>query len=408
MNYNEALNYIHSLEVFGSRPGLERIKELLSVLGNPQNDCRFIHVAGTNGKGSVCTMLSSALLAAGYKTGLYISPYVTCFRERIQINGEYIGEDDLARLTERVKATGVTVTEFEFITSIAFLYYKEQGCDVVVLETGLGGRLDATNVIEKPLVSVITGIGLDHTGVLGDTATQIAFEKCGIIKKGCPVCTTHAQNAEALTVIKSFGEPIMPDPAQLAVKESSLSGNTFIYKGEEYTTKLIGTHQIENALVVIEALAGCGLAVDTADVKKGIANATFPARLERLCESPIVLLDGAHNPHGAKALERVLCKLQNITLITGMMRDKDCAQVMGILATHCDRIITVTVKENPRSIPADELAQLASHYCENVTSAADYKEALMKTRGDATVVIAGSLYLASAIRPLALEFYNQP
>ena len=406
MNYNEALNYIHSLEVFGSRPGLTRISELLNALGNPQKDIKFIHVAGTNGKGSVCTMTSCALRSAGYKTGLYISPYVTCFRERIQINGEYIEEEALARLTEKVKQTGIEVTEFEFITAVAFLYYKEQNCDVVVLETGLGGRLDATNVIDKPLLSVITGIDMDHTGVLGNTYEKIAHEKCGIIKKGCPVCTTYKQHPEVMNVISGYKTPIVPDKTQLKVFDCNLSGNTFIYKGKEYSTKLIGEHQIENALLVIEVLNNCGLSVSYEQIKDGISKAAFPARLERICENPTVLLDGAHNPHGAKALERVITKLENVTLIMGMMKDKDCEEVVKILVPHCKRILTVTVAENPRTISAKDLAVIASKYCKDVTPCESYEETLAKVRGDETVVIAGSLYLASAIRPLAVKTYN--
>ena len=406
MNYSDALNYIHSLEVFGSRPGLTRISELLEVLGNPQNDIKFIHVAGTNGKGSVCTMMSYALRSAGYKTGLYISPYVTCFRERIQINGEYIAEKALARLTEKVRNTGIEVTEFEFITALAFLYYKEQNCDVVVLETGLGGRLDATNVIENPLLSVITGIDMDHMGVLGDTYEKIAHEKCGIIKNGCPVCTTYKQRPEVMKVISGYKSPIVPDEAQLKVLDCNLSGNKFIYKGKEYGTTLIGEHQIENAILVIEVLENCGLPVSYEQVKEGIAKTTFPARLERIGEKPTVLLDGAHNPHGAKALERVLAKLDNITLIMGMMKDKDCEEVVKILVPHCKRVLTVTVNENPRTISAVDLAALASKYCKDVTPCESYDDALKKVRGEETIVIAGSLYLASAIRPLAIEFYN--
>ena len=177
MNYNEALSYIHSLLVFGSQPGLERITELLNKLGNPQDKLKFIHVAGTNGKGSTCTMLSEVYKSAGYKTGLYTSPFIVDFRERMQINGEYIPKEDLARLTEKVKNTGVVVTEFEFITALALLWFCEQNCDLVILEVGLGGRFDATNIIKSPLCCVIMKIDYDHTAVLGDTITQITSEK---------------------------------------------------------------------------------------------------------------------------------------------------------------------------------------------------------------------------------------
>ncbi len=406
MDYNEALNYIHSLERFGSRPGLERIEKLLSFLGDPQKDLRFIHVAGTNGKGSTCAMTASALKKAGYKTGLYISPYITCFRERIQVNGEYISEEDLAVLTKKVKDTGIEVTEFEFITAVAFLYFKMQRCDVVVLETGLGGRLDATNVITSPLCAVITGIDKDHTGVLGDTIEKIAAEKCGIIKSDCPVFTTHSQKPEAMRVIKSFADPITPDPSKLSVTKSDLSGNEFIYKGEKYSTTLIGKHQIENALLAIEILSGCSLSISLENIKSGIAETVFPARLELICKKPIVMLDGAHNPHGATALAEEMSKHENVTLITGMMADKDCEQVMSIVASHCKRVITVTVNENLRSISAEKLSALALRYCDDVCTAQSYEDALSKTTENDTVFIAGSLYLAGGIRELAIKFYN--
>ncbi len=406
MNYNEALNYIHSLLRFGSRPGLERITQLLHHLGDPQNGLKFIHVAGTNGKGSVSAMIANVLKTAGYRTGLYISPYITCFRERIQINGEYISEQDLAQLTEEVRSVGIEVTEFEFITAVAFLYYKRNNCDVIVLETGLGGRLDATNVINAPIASVITGIGLDHTGVLGNTFEQIAKEKCGIIKPGSSVFTTYNQPPEALSVIKSFPNVTVTRPELLMIKASDISGSSFIYKGEEYSVGLIGNHQIENAILAIETLSGCGLQIDLSDIKKGIASTTFPARLELICKKPLVMLDGAHNFHGASALSTEMKKHSDITLITGMMADKDCERVLSLVAPLCKKIITVTVKENPRSISAQELAAAASRYCDDVQCAETYNEALERTAGDSTVFISGSLYLAGAIRESAINFYN--
>ncbi len=406
MNYNEALNYIHSLLRFGSRPGLERITQLLHCLGDPQDGIKFIHIAGTNGKGSVSAMTANILKSAGYRTGLYISPYITCFRERIQINGEYISEQDLAKLTDEVRSVGIEVTEFEFITAVAFLYYKRNNCGVVVLETGLGGRLDATNVIKAPLASVITGIGLDHTGVLGDTLEQIAGEKCGIIKPGSPVFTTYNQPSKALDVITSYPNVTVTKQECIEIKESGISGSRFIYKGEEYSVSLIGKHQVENAVLAIETVNGCGLKPSLSDIKKGISTVSFPARLELLCKEPLVMLDGAHNPHGAAALATEMKKHSNITLITGMMADKDCEQVLSLVAPLCKKIITVTVKENPRSISAAKLAKAASRYCDDVRPVDTYSDALNATVGDSTVFISGSLYLAGAIRESAIKFYN--
>ena len=206
MKYDEALSYIHSLERFGVRPGLDRMRELMRLLGNPQNTLKFLHIAGTNGKGSTSTIAACILKSAGYNVGLYTSPYVLDFRERIQLNGEMVSKQDLADITEKVRSAieenNLLITEFEAVTAIAFLYYASKSCDYVVLEVGLGGRFDATNIISAPCVSVITLIGLDHTDVLGDTMEKIAFEKCGIIKEKSPVVSFPFQKPECLEIIK--------------------------------------------------------------------------------------------------------------------------------------------------------------------------------------------------------------
>ena len=255
MNYNEALDYIHSLLVFGSRPGLERMNEVMEKFNNVQDTLKYIHIAGTNGKGSTATMLSNVYIAAGYKVGLYISPYVVTFCERMQVNGVPISEKDLCFVCEQVKNTGVTLTEFEFITACAFLYFAKEKCDVVILETGLGGRLDATNIIKNPLCSVITHIALDHMQVLGNTIGEITGEKCGIIKGNAPVVTDYMQDEEVISVIKSKTSNLtVPEKDNVNIVSSDINGNTFIYKGEEYHTSLIGKHQINNALSVIETV----------------------------------------------------------------------------------------------------------------------------------------------------------
>ena len=403
MNYNEALEYIHSLQVFGSVPGLERIGELLGKLGNPQNDLRFIHVAGTNGKGSVSTMLSEIHRAAGGRTGLYTSPYVVDFRERIQLNGEYIEKEDLARLTEKVKATGVHVTEFEFITALAFLYFKEKKCDLVVLEVGLGGRFDATNIITAPLCSVITRIDLDHTDYLGDTVEKVAAEKCGIIKEGAPTVTYPDQPEGALAVIKtSAPELTVADKNEIKTLESDLFGNRFIYKGEEYKTTLVGRHQIFNAVTAIEAAKKVGIA-SLEDIKKGLLSAIIPARVEVLSREPLVVLDGSHNPNGADALASFMADYGNDSVaLIGMMADKDCELFLKRIMPYCKSAVTVTVKENPRSISADNLKKLAEKYCNSVVAAENYDEAIKtafeSSDGKSPLFVCGSLYLACSLR----------
>jgi dihydrofolate synthase/folylpolyglutamate synthase len=403
MNYKESLEFLSALPRFPTHAGLGRIKSLMQKLGDPQNHLKFIHVAGTNGKGSVCSMTASVLSAAGNRTGLYISPYIICFRERIQINGEYISEADFAHFATMVRETGAEVTEFEFITAVAFLYYKYKECDVVVLETGLGGRFDATNVISAPLLAIITGIGLDHTAVLGDSLEEIAAEKCGIIKSGSAVITTYTQRPEALSVIRSYAEVKMPDTQKLNVLSSDLRGNRFIYKGREYVTKLIGEYQIENALLAIEAASALDIPYNA--VYEGIGNTRFPARLELLSDKPTVLLDGAHNPHGAEALAKVLGKHTGATAIIGMLADKNCDEVLSVTLPFLSRVICVTVN-NPRALSADSLAAKAKAFCENVVTADSLDHALALAKGDSTVFIFGSLYLAAEIRQKAKDFYS--
>lgn len=411
MNYNEALNYIHSLLVFGSVPGLERVSLLLEKLGNPQDELRFVHVAGTNGKGSVCTMISEVYKQAGLKTGLYTSPYIVDFRERMQICGEYIPKEDLARLCETVKNTGVHVTEFEFITALAMLWFKEQKCDVVVLEVGLGGRFDATNVIKRPLCSVIMKIDYDHTAILGDSLAEIAFEKCGIIKGENPVVTYPLQEKEALDTIRNQAEDIIiPDTDALSISSSSMLGNEFIYKDKAYRTKLIGQHQVYNAITAIEAIHSSGIAVSEENIKDGIEKATIPARLELISADPIVFLDGAHNPNGAEAISSFMKNYSGkIVAICGMMADKNCAGFLKKVLPYCRSVVTVTVSENPRTISAEDLAGLSLEYCSDVTAAADYDEAidLAKSKaGEDPLFVFGSLYLAGAVRDRLKSAYN--
>ncbi len=412
MNYNEALEYIHSLLIFGSKPGLGRITELLKKLGDPQDRLKVIHVAGTNGKGSTCNMLASVYTAAGYKTGLYTSPYIVDFRERIQLDGNYIPKDDLGRLCERVKDTGVEVTEFEFITALALLWYKEQNCDIVILEVGLGGRFDATNVINSPLCSVIMKIDYDHTAILGDTLEKIAFEKCGIIKKGCPAVSYPLQDAAAMKVIESSSENLtVPETDKIEVKDSSIEGNSFIYKGTSYKTKLIGTHQIYNAVTAIETVRAAGLPVDEQALINGIASATVPARLELISKDPVVFLDGAHNPNGAEALSQFMKNYSGqIVAVMGMMADKNCSGFLREVLKYCSDVITVTVKENPRTISAEDLAKLAEEFCSSVTVCESYDAALdlakEKTKGKKPLFVFGSLYLAGALRENLISRYT--
>lgn len=422
MQYSEALSYIHSLLKFGIKPGFQRIGALLDGLHNPQKDLRVIHVAGTNGKGSTCTFAASVLTGAGYKTGLFTSPYVVDFRERIQIDGAYIGEDALAKLTERVKAVadaqeavGNGPTEFEFITALAFLYFKESGCDYVVLETGLGGRLDSTNVVEEPLSTGITNIALDHTAILGDTIEAITAEKCGIIKPGCPVVLSPQRYDRVgdivfRTALARNSDVTLCSMDEVEIKRQDLSGSAFRYDGAEYQIRLIGKHQIANAVTAIELLRAARIPLTLEQIQSGLHNAFIPSRLEVLSHDPVVILDGAHNPDGAAALYGALSAYgKKFTAIMGMMGDKDYAGAVKILAPLIDSAVTVTVQSNPRSLSANELAKTLKNYISDVTSVDGYDAALRLAAdkmGDRPLLICGSFYLSGDIRPLALDFFK--
>ncbi len=402
MNYNETLEYIHSLGNFSLPPTLDRIKKVLQKLGNPQNDFCAVHIAGTNGKGSVSAMLHSIFKEAGKKTGLFISPFIIDFCERIQINGEFIPQGELVRLSGKVVDTKIELTEFEFITAVAFLYFSEQKCDIAIIETGLGGRLDATNSLTNVVANVITKIGLDHTAILGDTIEQITREKCGIIKK-CPLVTSFNQNNKALEILKQYN-PIIPEKEELEVLKSDIFGNRFLYKGDTFETLLSGEYQIENSLIAIETALACGMSM--LQIKKGIEKTQFPARMEVISKNPIVILDGAHNPDGAEALSKLMEKYKGkIAAIIGMCKDKDCEEVLRLTLPYCKRAIAVEVKNFPRALKIEELKMTASKYCA-CEVAENYSKAIEKTKDADVIFVFGSLYLASAIRPELKNFYS--
>lgn len=420
MNYTETLSWIHGTERFGSRLGLGRMGRLLHRMGDPHLKVPFIHVAGTNGKGSTTTLIASALTAGGFKTGKFISPYILEFRERMQIDGQMIPEETLAALATRLrpiaeefKAAGDPVTEFELVTVLGLCWFAEQNCDIAVLEVGLGGRLDATNIIPPPVVAVITRIDYDHTAILGDTLSAIAGEKCGIVKRGSTVISYPDQAGEALAVIRrraaEENDPLLlPDLSQLTVLSSGLCGSRFCYRGEKYSIPLPGPHQVLNAVTALEALKALSdtrFAVSPQEIAAGFAAARFPARLELLRQSPPVLLDGAHNPNGGRALCDAVKSLglHHLTAVVGMLRDKDCLPVLQMMAPYCARMIVTTVP-NPRSYPAEEFAGLARSVCPRVTVCPDCQEAarLALADGGNGVLVFGSLYLASAVRPVML------
>lgn len=416
MNYTEALGYVHSRLRFGSRPGLESIKRITDLCGQPQRGgMRFIHVAGTNGKGSTATLIYNMLRADGHKVGLYISPYVTDFCERIQFDGHNIEHGKLAELITRLRPLceqlendGIIVTEFELITAAAFCYYRDCGADYVVLEVGMGGRYDATNIIDCPELAVITHIDVDHSAVLGDTVAQIAGEKCGIIKGGTTVCYPE-QHHDALAVIERTcrergSRLIVPDMGNMTAGDGS-----FEWRGRGYDLQLRGEHQIKNAVTAITAARTLG--VSEAAVARGTAMTAMPARVEVLSADPLVILDGSHNPDGVGALAAALQGMtggQRVTAVVGMLADKDVSAALSKLAPLCNSIITVRVP-NPRTMSAAALARVCRGLCGDVTAATSQVQALRLARAKAAggpIVICGSLYLASSIRRKAREIYK--
>lgn len=421
MTYQETLNFIHSLDKFGSRPGLDRVKMLFSY--TPEILCgKFIHVAGTNGKGSVCVMLSHILEKAGYKAGLFISPYITEFRERIQINNSPIGRQTLIDAVETYKPyleelseKGIVITEFEFLTVIAFHIFRQQECDFVVCEVGMGGLLDSTNVIEHPLCSVITRIDLDHTAILGDTIEEIAAQKCGIIKEdGVTVCAN--QRKEAQHIIRRFAEEkhntlFLAQDITLHHVELTKRGSYFEYQNEKMFLPLVGEHQIDNlscALAAIKALNLLRLRhrhITAEEIRDGLAAVVHPARFERLREKPVVILDGAHNRNGLEAFSNAVRKYYGgigKTLVLGMLADKD-SEALFLLKGLFKRIITTDI-DNPRALDAALLAQRCkglSREVQVVRKPSDAVDKALSYRD--TVFICGSLYLAGEVRPYVLS-----
>lgn len=417
MTYEEALDYISSVAWQGSRPGLERIAALMNGLGNVQNDLKYIHIAGTNGKGSISALLSSVLTAAGYRTGLFTSPFITRFNERMQINGVPISDESLAEVVEQVRPVADTMedkpTEFELITAAGFLWFAREACDIVVLETGLGGRLDATNLIEADECAVITNIGLDHTEYLGDTVAQIAWEKACIIKPGAPVAA-YDSDPEAMAVLRDMteqqgGSLSVASFGDIVSLSDSLDGQSFRYKnGPVLTMQLLGAHQLRNAAVALEAveiLRRRGWNISDAALEAGFAATRWPARFEVVGRDPVVIVDGAHNPQGVEALcdgIRHYLPGQRIVCLVGVLADKDWRKMMDMLKDVAVDFVVVQ-PDSPRALRDTELAAYLSdrdHWvavADTVATGAAGAEFRAKFM-HGVVVACGSLYMMAEVR----------
>lgn len=426
MTYDEAIEFIKSTKRFGSKPGLENITKLCELLGNPQDNFSCIHVAGTNGKGSTCSMIASICRSAGKKTGLFISPYLDSYLDSIKINGEVISKDLFAAAVSLVKdrlndmPQGIdNATEFEIMTAAAFLLFSKAGCDIVVLEVGLGGRLDATNVIKNPLACVITSISLDHTDILGDTIEKIAYEKCGIIKSDGIVISYPHQDENALRVICESALSknnlfLVPDTKLMSSELIGLYGTEVIYRGLQLFIPLPGKHQIFNVMTAIETVYALrkfrDISIKDEDIIKGIRDTSLPARQEVLCKKPYILLDGAHNPDGIKSLADTIKNSLNgrrVAIIMGMLKDKDFKTSVSLIADLCTMFIAIE-PENSRALKNTELAHVAEKYLSNVAVCDDYTEAVKIAEAhcgkDGAIVICGSLYLAGKMKKTIHQF----
>ncbi|MBS4539236.1 bifunctional folylpolyglutamate synthase/dihydrofolate synthase [Clostridium sp. D2Q-11] len=425
MNYSEALEYIHGTRKFGSKLGLKNISKLLNLLDNPHDKLRFIHVAGTNGKGSTSSFISNVLIEQGYKVGLFTSPYLEVFNERIRINNKNILDNQLADITERVKSKVDEMieegynhpTEFEIVTAIAFVYYFEQNVDAVVLEVGLGGRFDSTNVIGKPLISVITSISLDHMDILGDTIEKIAYEKAGIIKRNSRVISYPQQKLAEEVIFKVSKEKQASLDFMkfdnINIKECSDRGSVFDfnYKGIKYENikiNLIGKHQIYNASLALKTILLLNefgdIKVSEYSIKKGLEKSRWMGRLEIISENPRVLIDGAHNIQGIKALvdsiENIF-RYDRLILVVGLLRDKDVEEIISVIAPKADKVL-VTEPESPRKLAASELSKIVCKYNDNVSYTENIKNVIelsyKEYKDNDLIVIAGSLYLIGEAR----------
>lgn len=430
MNNREATNYIEELGYRGSKPGLDRVRELCSRLDNPQNDLRFIHVAGTNGKGSVCSYISNILVAAGIKTGCFSSPAVFEYRERYRIQGRNVSQAALCRSLEVVKAAADAMeaegfdapTQFEVETALAFHIFREAGCEIVVLECGMGGETDSTNIIESSLVSVITSVSMDHTAQLGRTIDAITRQKAGIIKAKGHVVTIE-QRSEVINAIKAKASLAKADLTIVGRNEIKnvrwgIKSSSFEYgKHGKLKITMAGKHQTDNAAIAvaaIDALRKERIKIDDKAIKEGLETTAWKGRFEIIARNPLFIIDGAHNEDAARVLsESIEFYLHNeeeagkLIFIFGVFADKDYDTISKIMAPHAAHVITITPPNNARALPAEELAVTVSKYQPMVSAASSITEALemayLLADNDSVIISFGSLSFLGEISRLVAE-----
>lgn len=422
MNYKEAMEYMEEVNQYGSVLGLDNMRELCGRLGNPQNDLRFIHIAGTNGKGSVLAYLSTVFKAAGYKTGRYISPVIFEYRERIQVNGRPITKQALCECLEEIKQMVDEIVEeglphptpFEIETVMAFLYFKKMKCDIVILETGMGGLSDATNIISNTVAAVFASISMDHMQYLGKTQEEIAENKAGIIKNGCYVISA-VQKTEVLSILMKRAEDknspfFVVEEERITRVKYGVEKQRFSYEGyKDLEIGLAGKHQITNAALavkVIDVLGQAGYPVKEKALRTGLADTVWRGRFSVIGRKPLFIADGAHNEDGAKKLAdsiRFYFTNKKIIYIMGILRDKEYDKIIGETYGLAQDIITITPPGNPRAMHAYDLAKEAEKFHPRVTASDSLEEAVelsyLLADKDSVIIAFGSLsYLGGLIR----------
>ncbi len=414
-----AVEYIGSFSRYGKKvENLDRIKALMKAVGNPEKKLKFIHIAGTNGKGSMAQMFNEILVSSGLTVGLFTSPYIVEYSDRIKVNSKNISYESLEKLVDGLKPILENhpmrneFSQFEITQAVALTYFVKEKCDIVVMEAGLGGLLDSTNIIEKPIVSVIGSVDFDHTAILGDTLEKIAFQKAGIIKQGCPCVLSGGNKPEVVatvreTAIEKRSLLNIPILTCCTVSEHSIRGSKFVYRGREYELSMPGLHQISNALTVIDAMKFVRESFEISDesIGEGLKKAVLYGRVEVVGESPLTILDGAHNPDGLRALSAELKNLgdMEITAVIGMHRDKNALDGVKCLVPYVEEFTAVS-GFSPQDYPACELAEIISKAGGTAKSGeadimAEIRRARDKNKSGA-VVICGSLYLVAYVKKM--------
>lgn len=420
MNLEETLAYIHGNYWNGGTFGLGRMNQLLDLIGHPEKGLKFIHIAGTNGKGSTASMSANILQKAGYTVGLYTSPYIFKFHERMQVNGVCISDEELIQICAEIKEKADTMesqpSEFELVTCIAFVYFKRHHCDIISLEVGLGGEYDATNTIESPEVAVLTNIGLDHTEILGDTLEKIAQTKSKIVKPGCD-CVTYREPASVEAVFEARCKEVgvrwtKADFDSLKPVSASLEGQVFHWGPyENLYLPLLGQHQLKNAatvLTIIQVLRQRGWKISDEALREGLATVSWPGRFELVAREPLFIVDGGHNPQCIEALVnnvRDYLGGKKLVILSGVLRDKDFHQMYRDMVPFATEIVTVTPNNPGRAMPAAELKTYLEHFGKPVTACEHIpdgvKLAKEKAGKDGVVLAYGSLYMVGEIEDAA-------